>query len=100
MATQKNDNTFNQDQKELLNIIIKNGNKDNDYEILVNDIIDKCSNKNPKSVRSKLTTVKMKKYLFYTAKTVNNEASVKLLDQDKKSTFQLVNQMLEQDNKD
>lgn len=100
MATQKDTNTFNQDQKELLNIIINNGNKDNDYEILVNDIIDKCSNKNPKSVRSKLTTVKMKKYLFYTAKTVNNEASVKLLDQDKKSTFQLVNQMLEQDNKD
>lgn len=100
MATQKDTNTFNQDQKELLNIIINNGNKDNDYEILVNDIIDKCSNKNPKSVRSKLTTVKMKKYLFYTAKTVNNEASVKLLDQDKKSTFQLVNQMLEQENKD
>lgn len=100
MATQKDTNTFNQDQKELLNIIINNGNKDDDYEILVNDIIDKCSNKNPKSVRSKLTTVKMKKYLFYTAKTVNNEASVKLLDQDKKSTFQLVNQMLEQENKD
>lgn len=100
MATQKNDSTFNQDQRELLNIIISKGNKDNDYEILVNDIVKYGNNKNDKSVRSKLTTVKMKKYLCYIKKTENNEASVKLLDQDKKSTFELVNQLLNQDNKD
>jgi len=94
MATQKNDNTFNEDQKELLNIIISKGNKEKNYEILVNEIIANSTNKNPKSVRSKLTTIKMKKYITYLPKTAREEASVKLEDSDKQSTFDLVNEML------
>lgn len=94
MATQKNDNTFNEDQKELLNIIIDKGNKDKNYEILVNDIIANSTNKNPKSVRSKLTTIKMKKYIHYLPKTPREEASVKLENENEESTFDLVNEML------
>jgi SOS-response transcriptional repressor LexA len=94
MATQKNDNTFNEDQKKLLNIIINKGNKEKNYEILVNDIIENSENKNPKSVRSKLTTVKMKKYIHYLPKTPREEASVRLENENEESTFNLVNEML------
>ena len=101
MATTKDSKNFNDEQTELLNIIIDKGNKDKNYEILVNDIIANCSNKNEKSVRSKLTTIKMKKYIHYNKKLDDKHlASVQLQDDDEKSTFELVNQLLNQDKQD
>lgn len=96
MTTKTTEITFNDDQKKLLNIIIDNGNKDNNFEILVDDIVNIGDNKNEKSVRSKLTTEKMKKYILYIKKTDNNKASVKLLNNDK-STYDEVIKILNKD---
>lgn len=87
-------------QIELLKLVIDKGNKEKYYQLQMNDLYDKLNIANDKgkqaSVRSRLTSAKMKNYIKYNVKTPNNDASIQLQfnEKDKQVYEQVLNDVL------
>ena len=96
---EKKTTTYNKQQIEYLKLIKDKGDTTNNYNLSLDTIYEQCSNKNQASVRSQLTSSKMKTLLQYNKKSDTTQASVQLND---KTTIETITTIIEnnKDNKD
>lgn len=87
---------YNKQQVEYLKLIKDKGDTTNNYNLSLDTIYEQCNNKNKASVRSQLTSSKMKTLLKYNKKSDTTQASVELND---KITIETITTIIE-NNKD